>query len=58
MSKDVEPDDLETPEEAPQTQECRQCEAVFTIALDENYLFEQARYCPYCGEYIVAEDDD
>ena len=48
---------VETEGEAPQT-ECRACEAVYTITIGEDFLVEPPRYCPFCGEYVVAEDDD
>ena len=38
--------------------ECRACEAIYTITIGEDLLEEPARWCPFCGEYVVPEDDD
>jgi predicted methyltransferase MtxX (methanogen marker protein 4) len=38
--------------------ECRGCEARYSIILGEDYLHEEARYCPFCGEYIIVKGDD
>ena len=32
--------------------ECRNCEARFSIVGDD-ILYEDACYCPFCGEYMV-----
>jgi rRNA maturation endonuclease Nob1 len=41
-----------------ETLECRGCEACYSIILGEDYLHEEARYCPFCGEYIIIKGDD
>ena len=36
--------------------ECLNCEARYSISLGEDYLYQNACYCPFCGEYIVRSD--
>ena len=36
--------------------ECRGCEVRYSITLGADCLHEDARYCPFCGEYIIKED--
>ena len=36
--------------------ECRGCEVRYSITLGADCLHEDARYCPFCGEYNIKED--
>ena len=36
--------------------ECINCEARYSILLGEDYLHEEAHYCPFCGEYNIMEE--
>ena len=51
-------DDIIEPEEEIDAEliECRECEARYSILLGEDYLHEDAHYCPFCGEYIVRDE--
>lgn len=35
--------------------ECSNCEALFSIVLNEEFLKEEVCYCSFCGEYQVKE---
>ena len=35
--------------------ECDSCEAKYTILLSEDYLQEEARFCPFCSEYVMRD---
>ena len=51
---------LNTPKEDEKDEEeileCLNCEARYSISLSEDYLYQNACYCPFCGEYIVRSD--
>jgi hypothetical protein len=34
---------------------CSECEAEYYIGLDEDFLFEKAIYCCFCGELLERE---
>ena len=52
-------DENSTPDEELSVEilECRGCEARYSIILGEDYLHEEACFCPFCGEYIIKGDD-
>ena len=35
--------------------ECSNCEAIFSIVLNEEFLKEEVAYCPFCGEYQIED---
>jgi hypothetical protein len=45
------------------TLECSECDTRFSITWNRNPIYDQPRYCPFCGEEIEVivwevEDDD
>jgi len=36
--------------------ECMECEMVYSVFVNPEGFLEQARYCPFCGEYNVEYD--
>ena len=49
-------DYISKPKEDPplsELMECLNCEARYNVLLDEDFLNDVARYCPFCGEYII-----
>ena len=36
--------------------ECNICEARFRILLEEDFLYEDPRYCPFCGDYMIHDE--
>jgi len=53
---DIEETDIPDEELFAEILECRGCEARYSIILGEDYLHEEACYCPFCGEYIITGD--
>ena len=49
--------DTTDPEEelAAELIECINCEARYSILLGDDFLIEEARFCPFCSEYIIRE---
>lgn len=48
---------MENAEDAtPDLIECRNCEARYSILLGEDFLHENSRYCPFCGDYNTRDD--
>ena len=54
----IEENDIPDEELTAEILECRGCEARYSIILGEDYLHEEARFCPFCGEYIIIRGDD
>ena len=38
--------------------ECTACGSAFTITYDEMQTESEPTNCPFCGEYLLLEDDD
>ena len=36
--------------------ECAECEMGYSVFVNPEGFLEQARYCPFCGEYNVEYD--
>ena len=53
MQHDILPDPIEEEEEE-ELIECWNCEARYNI-VGVDFLYEDACYCPFCGEYRLKE---
>jgi Zn finger protein HypA/HybF involved in hydrogenase expression len=38
--------------------ECRECDIAYSVFTKMDGFMEQARYCPFCGDYNVDYDRD
>ena len=47
---------LDDEELTAQMVECTFCEVRFGVILGEDFLEEGVHHCPFCGEYIVDDD--
>jgi predicted nucleic acid-binding Zn-ribbon protein len=37
---------------------CHNCESEFTIKYDVEKCDDDPQFCPFCGEYIIHEEDE
>jgi len=38
--------------------ECTACSSQFTVSYNELYTESDPMHCPFCGEFLVLEDED
>jgi predicted nucleic acid-binding Zn-ribbon protein len=38
--------------------ECTACSSQFTVSYNELYTESDPTHCPFCGEYLILDDDD
>lgn len=37
---------------------CSACASEFSISYNEMYTESDPTFCPFCGEYLILDDDD
>jgi predicted nucleic acid-binding Zn-ribbon protein len=38
--------------------ECTACSSKFTVSYNELYTESDPTHCPFCGEYLILDDED